>query len=127
MFEDHLNFFKSDKEDSSIIVFNRPEYNGEETYENKETPCERIMKKQDKTEATMSQPIAAKPFWNDIPDKYKWMAQDKDGALWAYVDKPEVDLCHDCWCNTNNDLDDYNTAMRMSVKEWQQTLERRPE
>jgi hypothetical protein len=143
MFEDHIDFFKNDKENSSAIVFNRPEYNGEETYENHQELCEpkkrngvgvQLTDQQEKMieqltdyvvpviNISQPHPITARPSWDNIPDKYKWMAQDSDGEWFVYIDEPEIgekmwspsDFSNDCAC-------------RVKIENWEQTLERRPE
>ncbi|MEG1695566.1 MAG: hypothetical protein RR282_00555 [Acinetobacter sp.] len=58
--------------------------------------------------------------WGGVPDKYKFMATDSDGDIFAYVDKP----------NTYDDFMWYGgNALYIGVDmniDWQDSLEERP-
>lgn len=42
--------------------------------------------------------------WDGIDEKYKWVAQDYNGDIYVYTDKPTVDLETELWNNTNSEV-----------------------
>ena len=63
--------------------------------------------------------------WNQVPEGYDWVAQDEDGYIFAYLDKPTPSSKELAWSCIKSPLHLVQKGMVTNVY-WTNTLTKRP-
>jgi hypothetical protein len=67
--------------------------------------------------------------WSALPAQYLWAATDKNGSVFAYIDRPEKYVMYGNWNDQNCDSSKYVQLQSHSASnylEWEDSLEARP-
>ena len=67
----------------------------------------------------------SKPKWAEIPERYRWLAQDANGEWWGYKTKPAVNAPFGAWAY-GDVLSGEILATGPKCASWRGTLEHRP-
>jgi hypothetical protein len=69
--------------------------------------------------------IQCADIWRLLPEKYIYMAQDADGCIYAYTDKPVIKEDADMWDSTPGSSI-LVTGVNDPNPDWTYTLQQRP-
>lgn len=64
--------------------------------------------------------------WSNVPKEVKWIAKDKDGEVWGYVEKPIIGE-KGIWHVKNKYHGYFFIFDSFIVESWQDSLEERPQ
>ena len=65
--------------------------------------------------------------WNEVPEGYDWVAQDEDGVVWAYEDKPDLGESQWRLIDIHSRLTTFNNHIPVRHNHnWRNTLTKRP-
>ena len=65
--------------------------------------------------------------WNEVPEGYDWVAQDEDGVVWAYEDKPDLGESQWRLIDIHSRLTPFNNHIPIHPNSaWYNTLTKRP-
>jgi hypothetical protein len=76
--------------------------------------------------STLERRPPGKPDWEDAPDWAEWLAQDKDGKWYWFLERPRPSVTWDEWQYDKGDADLASDGCVPNL-DWQDTLEHRPQ